>query len=194
MVDTMWIADKIIYRGEEDFVRAYRGSELVWSKTANKIYYTSTDGQVITTNLYPYTIISNIYSGNQGVITVDRTLTEIPGNAFSGESRLMQITIPESVTVIKSGAFYRCSSLTEITLPAEIEEIWWSAFWNCGLEVVECKAVIPPILGDGMDWETADVFSGCPLREIRVPAESVQAYQSSDWGRFYSSYIVPIQG
>ena len=29
----MWNADKIVYRNDDSFLRAYQGSELVWEKT-----------------------------------------------------------------------------------------------------------------------------------------------------------------
>ena len=36
----MWNADKIVYRNDDSFVRAYQGSELVWEKIPNNtIYY-----------------------------------------------------------------------------------------------------------------------------------------------------------
>ena len=46
----MWNADKIVYRGDDSFVRAYQGGELIWEKPSsnNKIFYTSTDGQIVT--------------------------------------------------------------------------------------------------------------------------------------------------
>lgn len=31
----MWNADKIVYRNDDSFVRAYQGSELVWEKPSS---------------------------------------------------------------------------------------------------------------------------------------------------------------
>ena len=48
----MWNADKLGYRGNTDYNRAYEGNELVWEKQqpwpeAYEIFYTSTDGKII---------------------------------------------------------------------------------------------------------------------------------------------------
>ena len=58
----MWVADKLIYRGDESFVRAYQGNSLVWGRNTTKIIYTSKDGQVV--NPYDSTVFggANILS------------------------------------------------------------------------------------------------------------------------------------
>ncbi|MBQ5353100.1 MAG: leucine-rich repeat protein, partial [Alistipes sp.] len=84
----------------------------------NKIYYTSTDGKIVT----PYrttafggaNIISNTYENGQGIITFDAPVTTIGSSAFSGCSSLTNITIPDSVTEIGESAFSSCSSLKEV--------------------------------------------------------------------------------
>ena len=65
----MWTADKLVYRGEDDFIKAYQGSELVWYRDRNKIFYTSTDGSIITPYVgtgdeygFGANIVSNTYS------------------------------------------------------------------------------------------------------------------------------------
>ena len=36
----MWVADKLVYRSEDDFIMAYKGSELVWELPSG-LYYVS---------------------------------------------------------------------------------------------------------------------------------------------------------
>lgn len=92
---------------------------------ASKIYYTSTDGQVVgvsrdNTDWGGAQIASNTYENGQGVITFDGVITLIDGFYFNG-SKLSSITIPESVTAISNvynysgvNPFENCSSLSAI--------------------------------------------------------------------------------
>ena len=137
----MWNADKIVYRGEDDFIRAYQGSELVWEKSSsnNKIFYTSTDGQIVTPDIgtgeeskgFGANIVSNTYSGGRGVIVFDGPVTKIGYTAFGRCNTLQTIVIPDSVTSIGSYAFSYCTSLTTITIPDSVTSIGDSAFFSC---------------------------------------------------------------
>ena len=137
----MWNADKIVYRGEDDFIRAYQGSELVWEKSIsnNKIYYTSSDGQIVTPDIgtgeeskgFGANIVSNTYSGGRGVIVFDGPVTKIGYTAFGRCNTLQTIVIPDSVTSIGSYAFSYCTSLTTITIPDSVTSIGDSAFFSC---------------------------------------------------------------
>ena len=163
----MWNADKIVYRNDDSFVRAYQGSELVWEKPSsnNKIFYTSTDGQIVTPHHidgFGSNIISNTYSEGVGVIEFDGDVTKIGANAFRNCTSLTSITIPSSVTRIWSRAFYDCSRLSEVIV----------------------NAVVPPTLG-------ADVFKYCNANlQIKVPAESLQAYKTADKWSDYADDII----
>ncbi|MDE6574660.1 MAG: leucine-rich repeat domain-containing protein, partial [Muribaculaceae bacterium] len=70
---------------------------------------------------------------------IPNSVTSIKDYAFSGCSSLTSVTIPNSVTSIEKYAFSDCSSLTSVTLPSSLS-----------------------YLG-------ADVFKGCPLKEVRIP-------------------------
>lgn len=82
----MWTADKIIYRGDDSFVRAYSGSTLVWAKggtapisllqliedggnytdwRGNPMYIIPADVTVITPDIYDWTGIVNIMGRNE---------------------------------------------------------------------------------------------------------------------------------
>ena len=88
----MWKADLLSYRGEMNFIRAYQGNSLVWERPLknNVIYYTASDGGIIT----PYytdhfgdaVIVSNKYEDGLGVITFDRSVTIIGEKAFTSDS------------------------------------------------------------------------------------------------------------
>ena len=137
----MWNADKIVYRNDDSFVRAYQGSELVWERSIsnNKIYYTSSDGQIVTPDIgtgeeskgFGANIVSNTYSEGRGVIVFDGPVTKIGKNAFSRCNTLQTIVIPDSVTSISSYAFSYCTSLTTITIPDSVTSIGQVAFHNC---------------------------------------------------------------
>ena len=137
----MWNADKIVYRNDDSFVRAYQGSELVWEKPSsnNKIFYTSTDGQIVTPDIgigeeskgFGANIVSNTYSGGRGVIVFDGPVTKIGYTAFGRCNTLQTIVIPDSVTSIGHRAFSYCTSLTTITIPDSVTSIGQIAFFSC---------------------------------------------------------------
>lgn len=102
--------------------------------TGNKIYYTSTDGQIVTPNKedgFGANIASNTYENGQGVITFHSNITAIGQSAFSSCVTLETITIPETVTKIGANAFRYCTALTEVTIPESVTEIGYSAFESC---------------------------------------------------------------
>ena len=101
----------------------------------NKIYYTSTDGKIVT----PYSttafgganIISNTYENGQGVITFDAPVTTIGSYAFEYCRSLTSVTIPDSVTEIGGYAFRGCSSLTSVTIPDSVTTLRTNPFEEC---------------------------------------------------------------
>ena len=154
----------------------------------NKIYYTSTDGNIVT----PYSttafgganIVSNTYKNGQGIITFDAPVTEIGSYAFNGcrslksvtignsvtsignyafnGCSLTSITIPDSVTSIGNSAFSSCRSLTSVTIGNSVTSIGNRAFEYCSnLKEVYCNATFPPTLGGG-------VFNDSVLARIYV--------------------------
>ena len=99
-----------------------------------KIYYTSTNGNVVTpynSSAFGANIISNTYNNDIGAISFDGEVTTIGDGAFSGCSSLTSITIPDSVTTIGYAAFCNCSSLTSITIPDSVTTIGDLAFGYC---------------------------------------------------------------
>ena len=169
----MWTADKLVYRGEDDFIRAYQGSELVWEKSSsnNKIFYTSTDGQIVTPDIgtgeeskgFGANIVSNTYSGGRGVIVFDGPVTKIGYTAFGRCNTLQTIVIPDSVTSIGSYAFSYCTSLTTITIPDSVTSIGMSAFFSC-------ERLTSITIPDSVTSIGDSVFNNCSsLTSITIP-------------------------
>ena len=170
----MWNADKIVYRNDDSFVRAYQGSELVWEKPSsnNKIFYTSTDGQIVTPDIgigeeskgFGANIVSNTYSGGRGVIVFDGPVTKIGYTAFGRCNTLQTIVIPDSVTSIGQIAFFSCERLTSITIPKSVKHIDIGVFGKC----TSLISITIPFSVRGIKW---DAFKDCSqLSEVIVNA------------------------
>ena len=115
-------------------IHVIAGKEDTSELTGNKIYYTSTDGQIVTPNKedgFGANIASNTYENGQGVITFHSNITAIGQSAFSSCVTLETITLPETVTKIGANAFRYCTALTELTIPESVTEIGYSAFESC---------------------------------------------------------------
>lgn len=138
----MWNADKLGYRGNTGYNRAYEGDELVWEKQGpgpvpvpyDELWYTSTDGNIIipnhSTTLPP--IISNTYIDGKGVIKCSSNITSIGPTGFNNNERLQSITLPDSVTIIESqSTFSSCSNLNLVNLGNGMQSIGIYAFYRC---------------------------------------------------------------
>lgn len=100
----------------------------------NEIWYTSSDGNVVTpnkTNVFGANIISNNYIDGQGIISFDGPVTTIGYRAFNGRRSLTSVTIGDSVTTIGNYAFNSCTSLTSVTIPDSVTTIGDGAFQYC---------------------------------------------------------------
>ncbi len=96
------------------------------------IYYTSSDGRVVTpTGYFNANIVSNTYKNGQGVIIFNGIVTSIEDYAFYDCTSLTSVTIPDSVTSIGSGAFEDCTSLTSVTIGNGVTSIGEYAFYDC---------------------------------------------------------------
>ena len=95
----------------------------------NQIWYTSSDGNIITPNNYSFSeakIESNVYENGKGVITFDRDLTYIGSQAFFGK-QLISVVLPNSLKTIENQAF-SYTSLTQVVIPDGVEVISGGAF------------------------------------------------------------------
>ena len=106
----------------------------------NEIWYTSTDGQVITPyneNGFGANIVSNIYGKNKGIITFDDNVKRIGYQAFKEKKHLNSISLPDGVISIGESAFSLCYSLSSVIIPNGVTIIDEYAFSNCqGLSTI----------------------------------------------------------
>ena len=165
----MWTADKLVYRSEDDFIRAYQGSELLWKKSIpnNMIYYTSTDNTSIYiptggSQFWGVNLVSNTYSGGQGILTFDGPLTKIRYNAFTpytgfeGE-RYNSFILPDTVTMIDYQAFMGCINITSFYIPDNVTVLEHSVFNRCSkLSSIHMSSSLQSI-GDECFYDCADL-------------------------------------
>ena len=116
----------------------------------NEIWYTSSDGQVVTPNdstaFGTATITSNTYADGKGTIVFDQPVASIGQNAFQNCTGLTSVTIPNGVTSIGIYAFRNCTSLASITIPDSVMSIGTNAFNNCtGLTSVNIPSGVTSI-------------------------------------------------
>ena len=100
----------------------------------NVIFYTTTDGKVVTPNsaaAFGANIVSNEYVDGRGAISFDGDVTMIGSNAFHQCFNLLTVGIPDSVTRIDGYAFAGCTALADILIPESVTNIGSSAFNAC---------------------------------------------------------------
>ena len=151
-------------------LEADKGLEYVSNQPENAIYYTSTDGKVVTPTApdenFGANITSNTYTNGQGIITFDAKLTKLGGHSFDGCTTLATIDVPVGVTTIGDYAFYGCTNLTDVALPDGVKSLGYSAFSGCS----SLKGIILP---DAVNSLGNYVFNGCSsLKSITVPQGS----------------------
>ncbi len=156
-----------------------------------------------TASLKSYTGLGTTVTIPQTIESGDKTytVTEISGQAFSGNINIRNVVLPptvdsigmlsfsdctnlESITLsqelksIGSSAFNNCTSLTSIQFPPDLEKLYTGAFCNCtGITAVDIPAKVSKIY--------TDTFKGCSrLATINV-ATSNTVYRS-DQGVLYS--------
>ena len=138
----------------------------------NQIWYTTTDGEVMTpfleidydgNSVFGANIVSNIYENGKGVITFDSNVTSIGYSAFRGCSSLTNITIPDSVTSIGYSAFDNCTSLASITIPNSITSIEDYTFHGC-------SSLASITIPDSVTSIGTRAFSSCTsLASVTIP-------------------------
>ena len=139
-----------------------------------QIYYTSTDGNIVTpndVNVFGANIVSNTYENGVGTITFDGPVTSIGNDAFYDCDGLISITIPNSVTSIGGFAFGACSSITSITIPNSVVSIKNSAF-------AYCRSLISISIPSSVTSIGERICEGCSSLISIVVEESNKIYDS----------------
>lgn len=146
--------------------KAYKlSAEIEETILNNQIWYTSSDGNIITptkTN-FGANIVSNTYENGKGIITFDDDITVIGASAFTSCAGLTSIIIPETVTIIKQEAFHQCYSLKEIKLPNSVTSIESLAFATSGLRNITIPESVTSIGSNAFMGSSA-------LSSIYIPA------------------------
>lgn len=113
-------------------------SSLTISDQHGVIYYTSTDGNIVTPSLSPSAVskfganlLSNTYSNGKGTLLFDGPVTKIGSQAFRNNNTLETIDLPSTITYIDDAVFSLCSSLRSLRLPEGITTIPQNMCYNC---------------------------------------------------------------
>lgn len=142
------------------------GWEKLNEQENNVIYYSSTDGKVVTplvTTGFGANLVNNEYTDGQGIMTFDGDITSIPQDAFRSRSTLKSFIMPNSVTSIGWTAFIDCTKLESISLSDNIISLDVGAFQGCGLKSIE--------LPDGIKGIPKYAFNKCTsLESITFPS------------------------
>ena len=135
-------------------------------------------------------------------VIIGEAVDTIGMRAFWKCTGLTQVTIPNSVTSLGWLAFQDCTALTNITIGSGVTEMG-AVFAGCdALESVTCYATTPPNLvslseplEDGSRVSRFN-FSDKVYEQatLYVPAESIEAYQSSKWKNFRDIQPIPEPG
>ncbi|MBE6212102.1 MAG: hypothetical protein E7129_03065 [Rikenellaceae bacterium] len=139
MVKTHW-KEYASYIAGYDFEK---GEAALVSPANNEIWYTSSDGAIVTpyygdgnnyaTALATFgaNIVSNTYENGKGVIKFDGDVTSIGDYAFYNCNTLQSITMGNGVTSIGNTVFFECTSLITAIISDSVISIGNHAFNNC---------------------------------------------------------------
>ena len=175
---------------------------LVGKEVTDEIWYTSTDGAVVTpyaTDVFGANIVSNTYENGKGVIKFDGDVTSIGEGAFYSCYSLTSVTIPDSVTSIGNAAFYNCELLTSVTIPDSVTSIDVGAFIYCysltsvtignsvtsiGLQTFSyCTSLTSVTIPDSVTEIGVDAFHNCTsLTSVTIPDSVTSIGESAFYG------------
>ena len=160
----------------------------------NEIWYTSTDGKVVTpagTGYFNVSITSNTYSNGKGVITFSGPITTVGRD--KGEEpfancahNLKSVVLPNGLKTIGYGAFSLCSGLESVTIPETVTYIKYGAFYDCN----KLTAIALP---SGLLRIDDNAFASCDLVESVTIPDSVTligrgAFSGEKLRAFYGKY------
>lgn len=142
---------------------------------SDEIWYTSTDGEVITpneTDVFGANIVSNTYENGKGIIKFDGPITKIGYTAFNNSDRLTTIIIPDGVTEISAYAFNNCEELVQVEMPNSVTIIGDRAMSHL-------PKLISIVLPNQLKSIGANAFANCDIvTEIHIP-DSVEELGAS---------------
>ncbi|MCQ2794019.1 MAG: leucine-rich repeat domain-containing protein [Bacilli bacterium] len=114
-------------------------------------------------------------------LTLSHDITAIQDQAFMNCASLEKIVLPTQLTSINRATFTNCTALERVVMNKNLIFIDDNAFASCtNLKVVDLRGVnanqVVSLLG-------GEVFTGCPLEKILVPAKLLEQYKTDpQWG------------
>ena len=117
--------------------------------------------------------------------TIPDDITSIGYCAFTRSPEIETITMGDQISHIEGYAFSHCPNLKSITLSAGLKDIsGYNAFIHSrNLEIIYCRALIPPSYGDYQ-------MSEFPNLKFYVPKQSLALYQNhAGWVPFRKYFI-----
>ena len=168
----------------------------------NVIYYTSSDGNIVTPyyqsqSVFGANIVSNEYIDGQGILTFDSDVTRIGPGAFGHCHTLTSITIPGSVSDIDGALFDYSENLITITVSSENETYDSRNDCNAIIHtasntlVAGCKGTIIPNSVTEIGW---CAFYACTDLTLIVIPESVTIIGGSAFGLCRNLQSITIPG
>lgn len=167
----MWNADKLGYRGNTNYNRAYEGDELVWEKqdpfpANNEIWYTSTDDNIV--QCVAQNILSNTYKDGKGIIVFNGPTINMGAGAsgvkgFNKQENLKTVVFPIDIDYtlkIPANCFEMCRNLKTAILPTNLIFSKAGTFW-------------------------AQTFNYCSTLEKIIYNGTIAQWQSIDKGRLW---------
>lgn len=160
--------------------------------------YDDTD-DVVPTNLTSLTLPDEVETIGAGAfngcpiteLKLPTNLRSIGDEAFA-DCKITELTLPEGFTTLKGGAF-RNAPLKKLDLPSTIGDLNTGShvklFNGADLETVICRKITPPALSQ-LYSPFCDVEHFTFVNEnciLKVPAESVNTYKSSDWAKYFKN-------
>ena len=134
--------------------------ECVASIPKNTIYYTSSDGAVVTpyaADVFGVNIVSNTYENGQGVITFDGEVTRIGEQAFYNCATLTSISISSTISEMNKNAFSGCKNLKRV-------DISYLSAW--------CKIAFKYSTASSPLYNSADLYlNGELLTDLVIPSD-----------------------
>ena len=144
-------------------------------------------------SLESITIPSSVTSFGQEVfygsgltsITIPSSITYLNARLFMGCNKLRYVNLPSSIRSIGTECFAACPQLGSIVIPSSVISIGTQCFaLSSDLWDITVNATTPPDLGTNVFYNIYSNFY------IRVPAASLQAYQTAPGWSNYAAYIV----
>ena len=161
---------------------------MVAQEVTNEIWYTSTDGAVVTpsrTDVFEADIISNTYENGKGKIVFNGDVKKIGEDAFYHCITLYDIYLPTKISIIGDFAFYQCVYLHKIDIPGSVDSIGHQSFTFCTrLQYVTIR--------EGVTTIKSDAFDSQYLRTVTIPNSVTtigsHAFESQQLKAFYGKY------